>query len=243
MKKLGIILALFIGIIFLMLLTGKVTGTLQRYKNSTPANEPALKTGASFFFSNLKKPSSGSFIVFSHAYTDSLLEHDMGTPPRENLYVKRLCGMPGDQMEMKDGVLFVNGNNFDRDLVLKTFYITTMANLNSINFNLDSLMEIGNGDFVELFKDSVLINLDDKQFIDFQREIPLRRYKMNEVKGVSRSFEWLPGHPTYNVDDWGPLTVPPDHYFVLGDNRHNALDSRFIGFIPKKNWVGTILWK
>ena len=40
-------------------------------------------------------------------------------------------------------------------------------------------------------------------------------------------------------DNWGPIVVPPQHLFVLGDNRDNSLDSRYWGFVPDSLLRGT----
>jgi signal peptidase I len=47
----------------------------------------------------------------------------------------------------------------------------------------------------------------------------------------------------WNQDNFGPVVVPANAYFVLGDSRHNAMDSRYIGAIPKEDFRGTILGK
>ena len=40
----------------------------------------------------------------------------------------------------------------------------------------------------------------------------------------------------------GPVTVPADSYFAMGDNRDNSLDSRYWGFVPRSNIIGHALY-
>jgi signal peptidase I len=51
---------------------------------------------------------------------------------------------------------------------------------------------------------------------------------------------WSVAFPKYVKD--GELVVPPDMFFMMGDNRHNSFDSRYWGFVPRANIVGRPLF-
>ena len=57
---------------------------------------------------------------------------------------------------------------------------------------------------------------------------------------TSSRFGSAPAQPTH--DDWGPIVVPPQHLFMMGDSRYNSKDSRYWGFVPRENVRGKPLF-
>jgi signal peptidase I len=103
------------------------------------------------------------------------------------------------------------------------------------------------GDRLQVVKGVLHINgapvkrerVDDYSYRDrYGRERVLRQYQETLPNGTR--YMTLDATPTGSLDNTQIYTVPPDHYFAMGDNRDSSLDSRVrsVGFIPAENLVG-----
>jgi signal peptidase I len=140
-------------------------------------------------------PKHNDVVVFVSPYQPD--EAQRGADPTPTL-VKRLIGMPGDTLYMRNGLLHING-------------LPQPQGFGAANNPKGDPNEVN-------------------PLFEWQHKA--------EVKG-SR-FGAPPAQPTH--DNWGPLLVPADHYFMMGDNRYCSKDSRYWGLVPKANVRGRPLF-
>ncbi|WP_017297002.1 signal peptidase I [Nodosilinea nodulosa] len=60
------------------------------------------------------------------------------------------------------------------------------------------------------------------------------------VNGEPQKEPYIAAKPDYQ---YGPVTVPPDSYLVLGDNRNKSFDSHYWGFVPKDHLIGRAVFR
>ncbi len=149
-------------------------------KHSLPFSIPLIPGK---IFSNT--PERGDVVVFK-------------TPENNRTdYIKRVIGLPGDKIEIKNGIIFINGSEILRK------------------------------------------KLND--FIDTDNKTSNKRIRMYNEYFFNKEINILDITDNGIADNTQLFNVPENHFFVMGDNRDNSQDSRFIstvGFIPYENLVG-----
>lgn len=140
-------------------------------------------------------PKHGDIVVFIYPRDESLY------------YIKRVIGLPGDTVELKDKVLYINGTSVSQDPLLPKE------------------------------TDPIFDTLDDARYV--KNNLTLFREKMtnaNHFVMIDKS--------NYLNEAYGPIKVPEDSLFVMGDNRDFSNDSRVWGFVPMKNVKGKafVIW-
>ena len=126
-------------------------------------------------------------------------------------FIKRVVGLPGDEITFRNQQLFVNGKAAALEAVPPPgFYDEdSRSYLPSFEETLGTVQH------------KILINPQTSPF-----------WKSNE----SNRFPFRE-NCQYSADSV-TCKVPPGHYFMMGDNRDNSLDSRYWGFVPDENIVG-----
>ena len=90
----------------------------------------------------------------------------------------------------------------------------------------------------ELFRNGQRVNEPYALHSDPTRsEDPIQRAKMREWQ-LPHLVHRDPSSYQPDLQEWGPIVVPPDSFFMMGDNRDSSYDGRYWGFLPRKNVRG-----
>jgi signal peptidase I len=196
------------------------------YGPTTPQLIPFLNIPIPFYkFPGIKDPEKNDVIVFIYPG-----DRDQIEPSEFVYYLKRCVAVAGDTIEISNKKLIVNGKEeslpengrFDRNLPIypgdkqRTFPA-------GLGFNRDNYGPL------RIPKKGDIITLNPQNIS--QWDVFITR-EGNEVSSTSSSV-YINGNSVTQYE------VKRDYCFALGDNRDNSLDSRYWGFVPYDNVVGT----
>ena len=139
-------------------------------------------------------------------------------PPKPSLdYIKRVIGVPGDEVAYLNKQLTINGQPLTKAPRADFFEQDSMRYITQF----EEKLPVGTkpSEMKDMRSHLLLNDKDRPSFIPGAEDFAFKDNCHYTVEGVT-------------------CTVPAGHYFMMGDNRDNSLDSRYWGFVPEKNIVG-----
>ena len=201
------------------------------YGSSSPRNIPFTNVTLPYFqLPAISEPEKGDIIVFEYPGDRDVLQ------PTEILnYVKRCVGEPGDTIEIKNKVVYINGEELHRPShiqymmpkILPNSYTRPDIFPKGSGWNKDQygpLVIPKKGDFVKLSPEN----------IEIYRMMINRNYN-KAVVSVNNNQIYIDGKVVEEYE------IPQDYYFAMGDNRDDSADSRYWGFVPREKIIGEAL--
>ena len=139
-------------------------------------------------------------------------------PPKPSLdYIKRVVGVPGDEVAYLNKQLSINGK------------VVAKANLPDF-FEQDSLS------YIKQFQETFPVGASPSEMTNTKAVRLLNNAERPAFIAGTEDFPFK-NQCSYSVEGV-VCKVPPGHFFMMGDNRDNSLDSRYWGFVPEANIVG-----
>ncbi len=139
-------------------------------------------------------------------------------PPKPSLdYIKRVVGVPGDEVAYLNKQLTINGQSVSKDVRTDFFEEDSMRYIKQFEEKLP--LGSKSSEMTGLRTHNLLNDVDRPAFVPGADDFAFKENCRYSVEGVT-------------------CKVPAGHYFMMGDNRDNSLDSRYWGFVPDKNIVG-----
>lgn len=144
----------------------------------------------------------------------------LSPPGSSEDYIKRVIGLPGETLEVRGGAVFINGTPIKRgplhDGVLP---VDTNAQCLSEIYGINARRPGPGG--------------------KLQCHVPI----VTETLPNGRQYDTIDLTPNSPGDNYGPVTIPANHVFLMGDNRDQSADSRFAAGEPEKGLGGPVPWE